>query len=62
MTDAQPEAGALWGKVAVVTGANRGIGKAIASELAGAGAAGVVGARGGPRGDAAAAAVRAGGF
>jgi NAD(P)-dependent dehydrogenase (short-subunit alcohol dehydrogenase family) len=61
MTDAQPEAGALWGKVAVVTGANRGIGKAIASELAGAGAAVVLAARGAPLLDAAAAEIRAAG-
>jgi NAD(P)-dependent dehydrogenase (short-subunit alcohol dehydrogenase family) len=46
MTDARAGNGALDGKVAVVTGASRGIGKAIAAALSGAGAAVVLAARG----------------
>jgi NAD(P)-dependent dehydrogenase (short-subunit alcohol dehydrogenase family) len=46
MADAPVGDGALAGKVAVVTGASRGIGKAIATALCGAGAAVVLAARG----------------
>jgi NAD(P)-dependent dehydrogenase (short-subunit alcohol dehydrogenase family) len=46
MADAAREGGALEGKVAVVTGASRGIGKAIAAALSDAGASVVLAARG----------------
>jgi NAD(P)-dependent dehydrogenase (short-subunit alcohol dehydrogenase family) len=61
MSDTHAQSGALAGKVAVVTGASRGIGKAIALALAGAGAAVALAARGAEQLEAAAAEIEAGG-
>jgi NAD(P)-dependent dehydrogenase (short-subunit alcohol dehydrogenase family) len=46
MSDTPTQSGPLAGKVAVVTGASRGIGRAIAVALVGAGAAVALAARG----------------
>lgn len=59
MSDTPTQSGPLEGKVAVVTGASRGIGRAIAVELAGAGAAVALAARGAEQLEAAAAGIDA---
>ncbi len=61
MADAAVGQGALAGKVAVVTGASRGIGRAIAMALSGSGASVVLAARGAEALEAAGAQVAAGG-
>jgi NAD(P)-dependent dehydrogenase (short-subunit alcohol dehydrogenase family) len=60
MSDTPTQSGQLEGKVAVVTGASRGIGRAIAVALAGAGAAVALAARGAEQLEVAAAGIGAG--